>query len=63
MIVKRQQPEIASTAVTRAELRGSLIELWAQVFERELRAELENAAPGVADRAVAPLDAEVVREH
>jgi hypothetical protein len=42
MIVKgHQQLDAARTVVTRAELREQLIELWAAVFERELRAELE----------------------
>ena len=44
MIIKRQQLEIARTDVPRAELREQLIELWAQVFEAELRADLEAAA-------------------
>ena len=51
MIVKRQQPEIAPTAVTRAELRESLIELWAQVFERELRADLAAQAQASGEAA------------
>ena len=43
VIVKgHQQLDDARTAVTRAELREQLIELWAAVFERELRAELES---------------------
>jgi hypothetical protein len=60
MIVKRQQPEIAATAVTRAELRESLIELWAQVFEGELRADLaaQAEASGEAARLRAIEDAE-----
>jgi hypothetical protein len=42
VIVKgHQQLEAAQAAVTRAEVREELIELWAQIFERELRADLE----------------------
>jgi hypothetical protein len=42
MIVKHHHLlEPAPTTVTRAELREELIELWAQIFERELRADLE----------------------
>jgi hypothetical protein len=44
MILKREQLEVARTAVTRAERREALIELWAQLFERELRADLEQAS-------------------
>lgn len=41
MIVKHHQIlKPARTTVTQAELREELIELWAQIFERELRAEL-----------------------
>ena len=55
MIVKgHQQLEAARTAVTRAELREELIELWAQIFERELRSDLElrGAHADVATDAV-----------
>ena len=59
MIVKgHQRLEAAHPAATRAELREELIELWAQLFERELRAELETEAPredaSVAVRSVEP---------
>jgi hypothetical protein len=52
MIIKPEPLEIARTDVTRAELREQLIELWAQVFERELRADLaaEAEASGEASR-------------
>jgi hypothetical protein len=59
MIVKGAEPLAAArTAVTRAELREHLIELWAQVFERELREELEAEAVE-SDRPTPPaVDAE-----
>jgi hypothetical protein len=50
MIIKGEQVEIARTNVTRAELREQLIELWAQVFERELRADLDAAAVASGER-------------
>jgi hypothetical protein len=52
MIIKRGQLAIARTDVTPAELREQLIELWAQVFERELRADVaaEAEASGEASR-------------
>jgi hypothetical protein len=37
MVIKPQALDVARTAVSRAELREQLIELWAQVFEAELR--------------------------
>jgi hypothetical protein len=46
MIVRgHQQLEAAWTTVTRADLREELIDLWAQIFERELRADIEGEAP------------------
>jgi hypothetical protein len=49
-VIVKQQREIdtARIAVSRAELRECLIELWAQIFERELRADLEAAAKAEA---------------
>lgn len=41
MIIKRAEPvETRQAAPSRAEVREALIELWARVFEAELRAEL-----------------------
>lgn len=58
MIIKDQEQfEVARAAVSRAELREQLIELWAQVFERELRADLEadeQAPPTEPADAVGP---------
>jgi hypothetical protein len=50
MIIKRPPLEVARTAVTRAELREQLIELWAQVFERDLRAALDAEAEASGER-------------
>lgn len=50
MIIRSPQLEPARTDVTRAELREQLIELWARVFERELRADLAAEA-GASDEA------------
>jgi hypothetical protein len=49
MIIR--QPDIAPTGVTAADLREALIELWAQVFERELRADIEAEAEASGERA------------
>jgi hypothetical protein len=54
VIIKPPQLEIARTNVTRAELREQLIELWAQVLERELRA-------GLAAEAEASVEASRLR--
>jgi hypothetical protein len=63
VIVKgHQQLEAPRAAVRRAELRESLIELWAQVFERELRAELESAAPPAVGNAMASTTARASRD-
>ena len=44
MIVKGSQlPETASVTMTAAERRECLIEAWATIFERELRAHLEES--------------------
>lgn len=51
VIVKREQFELVRQSVTRAELREQLIELWAQVFERELRADLDAEAEASGERA------------
>jgi hypothetical protein len=51
MIIKRPQLEVGRTTITRAELREQLIELWAQVFERDLRADLEAEAELSGERA------------
>lgn len=41
MTIKAQQLEVAPT-IARAEVRETLVELWAQIFEAELRADLEG---------------------
>ena len=41
MIIKAAEPESTRSTITGAELREALIELWAQIFERELRADLK----------------------
>jgi hypothetical protein len=44
MIIKHPQVEVRRIAVTEADLREQLVELWAAVFEAELRADLEEAS-------------------
>ena len=43
MIVKSPQREAESITMTTTERREALIELWASIFERELRAHVEEA--------------------
>jgi Recombinase zinc beta ribbon domain/Recombinase len=56
MIIRRQPLEIARTDVTRAELREQLIESWAQVFERELRADLAAEAEASGEASTSARD-------
>jgi hypothetical protein len=50
MVVKRQL-ETRPIAPSRGDLREALIELWAQVFERDLRADLKAEAEASGERA------------
>jgi DNA-binding transcriptional regulator YbjK len=54
MVIKPQALDVARTAVSRAEVREALIELWAQVLERELR---EVLAKEQREREQAALEA------
>lgn len=51
MIIKAPQLETVRTDITRAELRETLIELWAQLLERELRADLAAQAEASGETA------------
>jgi hypothetical protein len=51
MIVKdRRRFEVPAAALSRAEVREVLIELWASLFERELRAHLEASQTEAASQ-------------
>jgi hypothetical protein len=50
VIVKSFSP-IQPIARTRAELREELVRLWSEIFERELRADLEAEAEASGERA------------
>lgn len=51
MIVKSQQSQTRPVTLTRAEIRESLVELFAAVFERELRADLSAEAEATGEPA------------
>jgi hypothetical protein len=64
VIVKGRQPLPAdAAAVTRAELREQLVELWAQLLECELRAEEDQQAASRLPAAPTPTDAVGSAQH
>jgi hypothetical protein len=69
MIVKRPL-QITRTAVMRAELREQLIELWAHLFERKLRFDLDAGAESSGEthglraiERVEPRDLDAENDH